>query len=229
MSIHLICGDSCFSSSISYWNKIRESLAIATFDYMVSYRNDLYNEREAPDDSPPLTDAYNTSVKKRLFIKQLNECIHDIKFSLFQTNPRTLPTADSIHIALLKMYTYYLDLLTLLGIAGIFAITNKNDTEGYYSVGNSADIVHMMKIATRYIENDNILTCVNELVDFFQVSVRENMVVVITSNETPTPNLHNKRLLSLLYDTSIRDYNCIQRCKTRLSGKKSQIPKKLHL
>jgi len=214
MSIHLICGDYCFTSSISFWNKIREKLAIATFDYMVEYRNNLYNE---PDHEQ---DAYNNSVNKIKLTNSLNECIHDIKFSLFHTNPQALPTADSIHIALLKMYTYYLDVLTVLGIAGIFAITNKSDSEGYYSVGNSADIVQMMKIAVPCIENPDVLSSIHELIDLFKFSARENMVVVITSTEYDFPKTeHNERITSFL----LQNWKCVQECRKHLSKKNKSI------
>ena len=194
MSIHLICGDFYFTSSISFWNKIRETISIATFDYIVKYRNDLYNEREDQNINP-----CQSLVKKIQLLSDLNNCIHDIRFSLFQTNPMMSGSEDSIHISLLKMYTYYLDILTVLGVAGIFAMTNKSDSEGYYSPGNSADIVNTMKITMPYIENDNILSSMQELIDLFLYSSRENMIVAIASNENnPTTHMHNTYIISLL-------------------------------
>lgn len=209
MSIHLICGDFYFTSSISFWNKIRETLSIATFDYIVKYRNDLYDEREHTN-----TDAYHSSVNKIKLLADLNNCIHDIRFSLFQTNPLMSGSEDSIHISLLKMYTYYLDVLTVLGLAGIFAITNKSDSEGYYSSGNSSDIVNMMKITIPHIENDIILSSIQELIELFLYSSRENMIVVITSEEYNTPNLHNNKIISILHNDLIPG---IQKCRNHLS------------
>jgi hypothetical protein len=81
------------------------------------------------------------------------------------------------------------DLLIYFGVGGVYALCNKMDCEGYYSVGNSYDILELFKLIKPFIINktDNLEThgneiynCIIQVEKVFQESVDKKEIVIIT-------------------------------------------------
>ena len=134
MIISLLCGEYIYSCNVLRWNNIREAVAKATNEYIIDCKKQLFNDNE-----PCKDDLYNKSINKKLIITSIDNFTNDVRFATLTTHPNVV--SDSIHISLLKIYMYYLDLLTVLGVAGIYALMNKSDSDGYYSIGNAHDII----------------------------------------------------------------------------------------
>ena len=112
-------------------------------------------------------------IKLELFVK-------DVKYAELYAHPTNVSQVDAILIELLKFYTYYLDLLTVLGVAGIFSLINKDNTEGFYSVGNSIDIIDTIQLVIDYIEDNYIKESILECIKIFDYSVENKMIIIIT-------------------------------------------------
>ena len=201
MSIHIICGDCCFTCSITHWNIIRESISKATnafiIDYLKHYNADD-NDNDCASEEDTLENPYNKLINKQALKKKIQDFIKDVYYVELIPHPKT-PNADSpLVIEFLKLYTYYLDLLTVLGVAGTFALINKGDTEGFYSIGNSHDIIMAISSVISFVENEYIQMTINDCLKVFKESASTSMVVGITFiavMETPTAE---KKKLPLL-------------------------------
>lgn len=174
--ISLLCGEFVFNTSLTHWNNIRESISKATNEFIIDYNKHLLDidENEEVKD-----DIYHKSINKKLILASINGFITDIRGAVLTTHPKF--TADTLHISLLKIYMYYLDLLTVLGVAGVYALVNKSDSDGYYSVGNSCDIVTTIRSVLPFIDNKFMRESATNIAEIFQASVDNNMVIVITS------------------------------------------------
>lgn len=195
MSIQLLCENQSLQYSLSYWNEIREHLCRATNLYILNYFKHLDDEiqptRETPDsddetsspDSEEQTNIslYHKSINPTILRENIQSFLRDIHFAQMQDNP-TISNVDLL-IELLKLYTYYLDLLTILGLTGIFALVNKSDTEGYYSVGNSLDIFYTIQHVFPFIEDDYLLLNIQDCMKLFDYSVQHKSVIIITFKE----------------------------------------------
>ena len=195
MSIQLLCENQSLQYSLSYWNEIREHLCRATNLYILNYFKNLDDEiqptRETSDseDETPISDSkeltnislYNQSINPTILKENIRSFLRDIHFAEMQDNP-TISNVDLV-IELLKLYTYYLDLLTILGLTGIFALVNKSDTEGYYSVGNSLDIFYTIQHVLPFIEDDYLLLNIQDCMKLFDYSVQHKSVIIITFKE----------------------------------------------
>ena len=71
--------------------------------------------------------------------------------------------------------------LIYFNIGGLYTLCNKSDCEGYYSVGNSYDILHLITLIKPFINKD--YDCLYENIDIiekiFQESIKKNKIVII--------------------------------------------------
>jgi len=195
MSIHLLCGETFFTCNINYWNTIRESISKATNLYIIDYLNKLYdNDNDNDNDDNSENDlhnldnernsTYNNSINRTLLREKLESFVKDIHYIEHITHPYSVGEVEYVLlIEFLKLYTYYLDLFTLVGVAGAFSLINKGDNEGFYSVGNSIDIVDTISSVISFIEDEYIKASIQECLFVFKSSVQNHFIVVI--NYTP--------------------------------------------
>jgi len=174
MAIHISCNTYCFDTSIFQWNTFREIISKTTYKYIIQEREKLFQEE-------------SLSVYHETMMSSVDNFIADLNITIKSTNP--LIEDEPILIQLLKLFTYYLDTLTFLNLAGIFALINKDDCEGHYSVGNSSDILQTIQLLVPFVER-NDLECqyffpfLSSIVYLFQESIqsKQNIVFNLVDN-----------------------------------------------
>ena len=82
----------------------------------------------------------------------------------------------------------FVDLLIQFGVGGLYALCNKSDCEGFYSVGNSYDICELLKLVKPFLlknkeevdSNENwIYNDIDIITNVFKESVEKNIIVRI--------------------------------------------------
>jgi len=66
-----------------------------------------------------------------------------------------------------------------LDIYGLYALTNKADDCGYYSPGNSKDILMLFKRVKPFIMDENVEQRVSQIRRMFRESVKKNHCITI--------------------------------------------------
>lgn len=195
MSIHLLCGNVYFNCQVTYWKSIRESISKATNLFIVDYLNkfDLITEPLDESDEKERNSLYNKSINRDILKEKLETFSIDYKYAEFHAHPK-LNEVGTLLVEYLKLYNYYLDLLTVLGVNGVYSLVNKSDIEGFYSIGNSLDIINTIKVTHEFIEDEYMKSSINECRKVFEASVEKNMVVAvlfepIEKTETKRPSL----------------------------------------
>ena len=192
MIISLLCGEYIYSCNVLRWNNIREAVAKATNEYIIDCKKQLFNDNE-----PCKDDLYNKSINKKLIITSIDNFTNDVRFATLTTHPNVV--SDSIHISLLKIYMYYLDLLTVLGVAGIYALMNKSDSDGYYSIGNAHDIISLFKTIIPFVEDEYMREAIHDVITVFQASIDNYMIIVITSIDNIPSKIDSVSLIRTIY------------------------------
>lgn len=220
MIINLICGNNIFTSNDKQWNKIRGIISCASQEFILDYKNNMLNHEMKDDDSEKTSNnenkysylndldnsddckeynyyqktLYEKSVNKEVILKTINNILTDIKFTNYYINPTK--RIESNDESFLKLYKTYLDLLTILGLSGIFSLNNTGICNGFYSIGNSYDIANAIDLILPFINNEYIEVLIFEVLMIFNHSVKNNLIISIT-NETNTI-IENKNIISPL-------------------------------
>jgi uncharacterized protein YeeX (DUF496 family) len=132
MGISLECNDIEFDCSYTIWNRIRLSIAKSFTKYLheevtkfIGYEDNKYMFR-------PLDAGYDMS-------------------NLFEDYPESVTIDD--YLERMKDYSIR-NALICIGISGIYTLLEKSDCDGFYSPGNSLDIVGLLKNIEEYIDKD---------------------------------------------------------------------------
>jgi hypothetical protein len=187
MGIDVGCVDYSFSSSYGYWNTIRETIIKATFDYIADkFQKDdeLYKNITEEDDEHYIGEGSNYFSYKNT----INNFINSLSKRGVITN--VLCTDNNLVVKFLNLNTNlsYIDALIYFNIGGLYALCNKNDCEGFYSVGNSTDIVLLFDLIEPFLKNyDDCYECIyvaegrfsNRLYDVFKESIDKKQKVII--------------------------------------------------
>jgi len=213
MIISLLCGEISFTCSLVQWNKFRIELAKATNKFLVDFQNTLINHDDniyeniydiicqniSNNDCDNASEIYKLAFKKDKLLFLLELFFKDIKHIFFETRP-DIP-CDSINIALLKIYLYYLDFLVVIGVSGIYSLFNKDETEAFYSVGNAKDICETISKVARFIEDDFTKNVLYDVKRVFNASVlNENIISVKTIYDSePKKNLQNDHIVKKIH------------------------------
>ena len=149
MGVCFCCSDSEYSCSYGNWHKIREELSKATILYLE------YKKKVLPDTNTYLLE----NIDKILDIKKETPTYFGHIFFIFDNNP------DCKNI------------LISLGVSGIYDLCNKSDDDGYYSVGNSHDILQMIANVRPFLQNNG--EHLEYIMKVFQKSVEQKEIIVI--------------------------------------------------
>ena len=166
MGIDLYCGDETFGCSYGSWNNVRNSLIQATFEYLeVHFAVTEYEEG---------THEHGAMIALKQYIQKiLNLGKNDKLIEGFVVYSRILE---------------FVDLLIQFGVGGLYALCNKSDCEGFYSVGNSYDICELLKLVKPFLlknkeevdSNENwIYNDIDIITNVFKESVEKNIIVRI--------------------------------------------------
>lgn len=153
MGVDFCCGSKTFGCSYSGWNSIRNDIIIATFRYLEAVLNTMEKNEMQEDDDP------NRNV---LNLNELLQYYNDMK--------RIKSDKLIEHVSNMRLID--VNRLILFDVGGLFALCNKSDCDGYYSVGNSYDIVNLLKIIKPYMDYTKYIEeWFNTLIELFQESV----------------------------------------------------------
>jgi hypothetical protein len=164
MSLLLECNGVQLNIIHVNWHEIRKGFAEATILYLIDTRdrlnkNILLNSQGV---SSQVTESTVTKINTILETKMEDEADYfDYLCKIFHTNKCNM------------------EILIELGLSGIIALLCKCDNEGYYSIGNSYDILDMIDIVKDFIRNKNTLDHLNILIELFKISVNTKTLVRI--------------------------------------------------
>ena len=223
MIINLICGDNIFTTNDRQWNKIRGIISCAVQEFILDYKNNMINYDLQPfnsntninetiknaNDYPEINHFTNTLYEKTLnkdqLLNSINDLLNNIKNNNYYINPQK--NKNIKELSFVKMYKEYVDILTILGVAGICSLYTDKLNYGFYSIGNAYDIANTIDLILPFINNEYIEHLIFELMLFFNQSIKNTLIITITDKIVPN-NLNNLDDFDYLNDL---DY--LQHCK----------------
>lgn len=174
MGIDLYCGDKTFGCSYGTWYNVRTALIEATFKYLeVHFALSEYEEGTEEHGAITALNQYIEKINSRVIIK---ESVFGKENNLFDEFYSYLRLHD------------FIDLLIRFDVGGIYALCNKSDSEGFYSVGNSYDICDLLKIVKPFLlknkdepdsEENWLYKWIDEITIVFKESIDKQLIVEI--------------------------------------------------
>lgn len=193
MGIDLFCNEFRFETSYSHWNIIRETIITTTFDYIIDkFKKDeeLYKDIDDDDDENYIGEGSTYYCYKQKIIN-----MHTSLYKFNITNTNILNQKAYLLENILNFITTdisYIDALIYFDIGGLYALCNKNDCQGFYSSGNSKDIIQLFDLIEPFIKNNvdyykNCYECIyvsegrmsNKIYDVFKESCDKNEKIYI--------------------------------------------------
>jgi hypothetical protein len=193
MGIDLMCCGEDFSTSYSSWNAFRMKLAELCMKYIEDLANNQLNV--SPDgvvyamtdreiirerviiEARAIVQIWNDIVedKKNLSLEPEEEGVDDFQAIVNKRN-KELNINDY-----LRLFSGHTDYLINIKLKGIVSLLNKSDCEGYYSVGDSYDIVLMLNIISKRTDIEpQFMEIIKSLENLFQTSVNKKKNVTIS-------------------------------------------------
>lgn len=151
MGVLFMCIDTDYSCAYGSWNIVRKEMLCATMRYLES-RVDVTDTGK----------MYNNKMiceileRKEDLIKGVDEFLEEM------TNQH-------------KFINHFI----VLDIYGLYALINKADDSGYYSPGNSKDILMLFKRVKPFIVDKNVLQRITQIRKMFRESVKKNHCITI--------------------------------------------------
>ena len=190
MGIDLTCDEATFGCSYSGWHTVREFIIKATFDYIIdkfAKDKELYKDITNEDDENYIGEGshyFMYSNRINILITTLNLPNPTI---LSNFNMNTFNGLLTKFLTLTSNNLDNTDALIYFDIGGLYALCNKSDCEGFYSVGNSKDIVLLFDLIEPFVKKDDSFYegiyeesfSGNKLYDVFKQSVENNKKVII--------------------------------------------------
>lgn len=194
MGIDLICDEATFGCSYSGWHTIREFIIKSTFDYITdkfAKDKELYKDIANEDNEHYIGEGSQYFI----YSNQINILITNLNLPniLSNFNINTFNTFNKFNGLFTKFInlTYdnldNKDALIYFNIDGLYALCNKSDCEGFYSVGNSKNIIRLFDLIEPFVKKDNSVYMGiyeesfsrNKLYDVFKKSVENKKKVII--------------------------------------------------
>jgi hypothetical protein len=158
MGIEIICNEESYSCGYTSWSVFREEIANASIRYL----KHIYDEMlRRTSEATPEQLAEQTCIKKILEYVDTNNCGTFADF---------IQLLNDIEIQ--NAFVYF-------ELGGVYALLNKSDDDGYYTVGNSLDIVDTMEVIEPHIIYDDVKTRYNRIKKVFEESVFTRKVVTV--------------------------------------------------
>jgi hypothetical protein len=151
MGVLFQCIDKDYSCAYGSWNIVRKEILAATMRYLES--------------SVDVTDT-----EKMYHNKMICEILqHKVE----------LTTGVDEFLEVMTNNRKFINHFIALDIYGLYALTNKADDSGYYSPGNSKDILMLFKRVKPFILDDNVKQRVSQIRKMFRESVKKNHHILI--------------------------------------------------
>ena len=158
MGIDILCNGESYSCGYTAWSVFREEIANASIRYLRSLYDQMLRRAEQPNTEQL---AEQTCLEKIFEYIDTNNCgtLEDF-FRFFKD------------IEFQNAFIYF-------ELGGVYALLNKSDDDGYYTVGNSLDIVDTMELIEPHIIYDDVKTRYNSIKKVFEESILTRRVVSI--------------------------------------------------
>jgi hypothetical protein len=151
MGVLFLCIDQEYSCAYGSWNIVRKEMLCATMRYLKS-RVDV------------------TDPEKMLYNKMICEILeHEVGLTKGVDEFLEIMTENR------KLINHFI----ALDIYGLYALTNKADDCGYYSPGNSKDILMLFKRVKPFIMDENVAQRVSQIRRMFRESIKKNHCITI--------------------------------------------------
>lgn len=180
MGIDLVCNEKSFGCSYSNWSRLRNAFVRATFAYL----EDFF-ARETYDED---TTEFDGKIRLLECIQIVRDRAVSISGSI-HTDVLGYSLGELLHdecyleslLTTLRCDKWLGELLIMFGVCGIFALCNKHDSDGFYSVGNSMDICELFQKIRPYILENKCMEepFLQDLFDLFEESVEKKRIVRI--------------------------------------------------
>lgn len=158
MGIDILCNGESYSCGYTAWSVFREEIANASIRYLRSVYEQMLTREEQPNNEQL---AEQTCLEKIFeYIDTNNCCTLEDFFRFFKD------------MEFQNAFIYF-------ELGGVYALLNKSDDDGYYTVGNSLDIVDTMELIEPHIIYDDVKTRYNLIKKVFEESVLTRKVVSI--------------------------------------------------
>ena len=151
MGVLFMCIDTDYACAYGSWNIVRKEMLCATMRYLES-RVDV------------------TDTGKMYHNKMICEIL-ERKVDLIKGVDEFLEEMTNQH----KFINHFI----ALDIYGLYALINKADDSGYYSPGNSKDILMLFKCVKPFIVDENVLQRITQIRKMFRESVKKNHCITI--------------------------------------------------
>jgi hypothetical protein len=192
MGVDLVCLKENFSTSYSSWNVFRMRFA----ELCMKFIEDLANHKlNISDDGIVYAMSDREIVRERVIIEartivqEWNDIVEDKKNLSLEPEEEGIDVFQAIVNKrfkelnindYLRVFAGHINYLINIGISGIVTLLNKEDTEGYYTVGNSIDILKMLNIISKRTDIEpSFIEIIKSLKNLFQESVSKTKNVVI--------------------------------------------------
>ena len=150
-----MCDDAEYSCGYSRWNTIREEIANASVCYLQTVYDELLRTNDEQNSHT------QTELERLLEYIDTNNCC---------------TTTDYGHLFADKDFV---NLFIYFNVGGVYALLNKSDDDGYYSLGNAVDIVKTFEFVSPYIAIDHVKESLPFIKEVFDESVRSGKMINI--------------------------------------------------
>ena len=143
-----------FTCGYSFWEKFREEIALASVAY-------LQHEYDVLLESGANYSYLENQLSQLMEHLNVNNCGTVADFM------QVFSEMDRMNI-----FIYY-------HMGGVYTLLNKSDDDGYYTIGNSTDIVDTFQRIEKYISDEKIKSIFSDVVKVFQSSIQKQQLVAI--------------------------------------------------
>jgi hypothetical protein len=191
MGVDFTCDEKSTGFSYGGWHNIRCTILEATFAYLDKRFAEIL-AKFANEEEHNWKSTHIQSAAKNLQ-KHINE-IRENAISKKQKSSEGIFGIMREHNHILDCFinkiweNYFIDLLIEFGVGGIYALCNKSDCEGFYSVGNAYDIHELLITIRPFLLKDTedlesednwLYDSSDELIDLFQESIEKKKIIMI--------------------------------------------------
>jgi hypothetical protein len=191
MGVDFTCDEKSIGFSYGGCHYIRCTLIEATFAYLDKRFAEILS-KFANEEEHDWETTHIQSAAKNLQ-KHINEIREDAN-SKKQKSSECIFGIMREHNHILDCFinkiweNYFIDLLIEFGVGGIYALCNKSDCEGFYSVGNAYDIHELLNTIRPFLLKDTkdlessdnwLYDSSDELIELFQESIEKKKIIMI--------------------------------------------------
>jgi len=181
MGIVLHCIEKNYRTSYGYWHWIRNIIIKATFKYLENKLESIKKEYpQCVRDDDKIYD-YDEEEYYEIDreIKIIDRLVKSYQINIPKSHTTLMNGIDELKAFAMTMREFPLDHLIFLNVSGLHAFCDKSDCQGYYTVGNSYDIIQLFDLIIPFIDEDEDEFEIENLYELFKESVDKKQKIVI--------------------------------------------------